>query len=212
MAHKLDFIHAVTNAFEQSHFWEVNSSLASKEIPCILWKTHDHYHVHYSLPLVCIMSHNGIQYNAFHSSSLRYDWVSSSHLCVYLLTGVFHVFPPKLFMHFSCMHATWAACLILFDLIILIILGEEYTSCIPSLYSFLQPPVSLSPSQCKLFLDACSLCSFLSVGSSCTSVWDDKTLSTTWLKYSILQHYVLKTASGSSLRSWREKSLLCWAH
>ena len=39
MAHQLGFICVVTNAFEQSHFWEVNSSLASNEIPHILWKT-----------------------------------------------------------------------------------------------------------------------------------------------------------------------------
>jgi len=39
MAHQLGFIHAVTNAFERSYFWEVNSSLACNEIPHILWKT-----------------------------------------------------------------------------------------------------------------------------------------------------------------------------
>lgn len=45
MAHQLGFIRAVTNAFEQSRFWEVNSSLASNEIHHILWKTKDHYHL-----------------------------------------------------------------------------------------------------------------------------------------------------------------------
>jgi hypothetical protein len=45
MANQFGFICAVTNTLEQSHFWEVNSSLAGNEIPHILWKTKDHYHL-----------------------------------------------------------------------------------------------------------------------------------------------------------------------
>jgi len=44
MAHQLGFIHAVTNAVEQIYFWEVNSSLASNEIPHIYGKE-DHHHL-----------------------------------------------------------------------------------------------------------------------------------------------------------------------
>jgi hypothetical protein len=89
---------------------------------------------------------------------------------------VFHVisctlsFPPITYTHFSfpTIRATCPAHLILFDLIILIILDEEYKSRSSSLCSFLHPPVTSSlfgPNSVlsTLMSNTLSLCSSLSV-------------------------------------------------
>jgi hypothetical protein len=45
-----------TNYMEQSPSWEADSSTASQEIPCLVWKSYAHYHVQKCLPLDPIQS------------------------------------------------------------------------------------------------------------------------------------------------------------
>jgi hypothetical protein len=112
---------------ELSPSWEAVNCAATQEILSILWNPKVHYHVHKSPPLVPILS----QIDPIHTipSYLRSILILSTHLRLGLPSNLF----PSGFrtdilyvLFFSHIRATCPAHLILLDLIILIILGEEY--------------------------------------------------------------------------------------
>jgi hypothetical protein len=87
---------------------------------------------------------------------------------VFLVDYFLLAFQPISYMYISLIFAVWPVHLIILDLIILIILSDEYKFWSALLCNFLQPPVTLSFSGWNillstLFSNALSLCSSVSV-------------------------------------------------
>jgi hypothetical protein len=120
---------------------EVASCAATHEIANIFRNPKIHYRVHKIPPLVPILS----QIDPVHTnpSHLRFTLILSTHLSLCLPRGILPSgFPINILCSFlfSPIYVTCPAHLILFNLIVLIILGEEYKLWSSSLWSFLHLP------------------------------------------------------------------------
>jgi hypothetical protein len=128
---------------------EVTNCTAIQEILSILWNPKTHYHDQKSPPLVPILSQIGpVRTTPSYPANIHFKL--SNHLCPRLPSGHFG-FPNNILYAylFSSIRSTWPAHFILIDLIILIMLGEEY-----KLRSslFIQPPITSSLFSPNIFL------------------------------------------------------------
>jgi hypothetical protein len=90
----------VTKSMEHSPSWEANSSSSSQEIPCILWNSKVHDHIHKTL-LLSISWIRSVQSMPPHHTS-RSILILSSHQRPGLPSGSFpKVSPPKPCIHLS---------------------------------------------------------------------------------------------------------------
>jgi hypothetical protein len=128
---------------ELSPSWGAANCGATQKLTSILWNPKVHYRVHKSLPVVPILR----QMNPIHTipSYLKSILILSTNIRLVLPSGLLpSVFPTNTLHAFLLSHVpfTCAVNLILLDLIILIMLREEYKLWSPSLCSFFQPPVT----------------------------------------------------------------------
>jgi hypothetical protein len=125
LIYMLHLIKTKTSCMELSHSWEAASCAATQELSTILWNLKVHNHVHKNPSLVSILS----QIYPVHSTpsyiSLRSILVLSTHLHLGLSSGLFPSgFPTNILYALLPIHTMCPAHIC--DLVILIIIGEEY--------------------------------------------------------------------------------------
>jgi len=133
----------------QGSSWQANWLSSSQETPYTVQNLHVHYCVPKSLTSVPTMSHKNYSMPS-HPMSLISTLITSYHLCPSVSSGFFPSGSPTRCLHsfsFFHMHATYPAHLILLNLIIMTLRGEEHiswsSSCSSSCH-FLQPPATSS--------------------------------------------------------------------
>jgi hypothetical protein len=146
---------------------EATSYAVTRQFLSILWNPKVHYSIHNTSPFVSILS----RANPVHSFS---SYLYKIHLMFYVHLPF--VLPISLLLSgfptnnlyavlFSLIRATYLSYFILLYFIILIILGEEYSSRSSSLCSFLHPPINPSLFVPNIFLSTLFL-NTLNLGSS----------------------------------------------
>jgi len=115
------------------------SSLASQEIPHILWDPKVHYRINKCPPLVLILS----QIDPVHPTSWRSILILSSHLPLGPPSGLFHSGFPTKTLYAPLLLPIRATCpvYLILDFITRTIFGEQYRPLSSSLCSFLHSSV-----------------------------------------------------------------------
>ena len=179
---------------------EANRPSASQEIPRILWNRNVRYRIHNSPPPVPILSHNN-PVHALHPTSWRSILILSSHLLLGLPSGLFPSSLPTKTLYTPLLSPTRATCpayLVLYDLLIRIVFGDQYISWSFSLCSFLHSPVTSYFLHKSGVLITLNILSYLVASCSCPSNYVQQ-LCVSYLSVSFLYKILWHSLQGLHL-------------
>jgi hypothetical protein len=115
----------LTSSMELSNTRETTGCATTRETPRVLWNPKAHYRIHEGSPLVLTLSQTN-RVNNPHTLSPRSILILSTHLRLGLPSGSGFPTNNQYMFLFSPIRVTCLAHIALLDLIVLIILGEEY--------------------------------------------------------------------------------------